>query len=53
MKEEAMARIGELIGEALSQPDNDEHLEAVRGKVKELAAKYPIYTDLLEATPAI
>lgn len=53
MKEEAMARVGELIGEALSDPENDEHLEAVRGKVKELTAKYPLYADLLEATPAI
>ncbi|MBT6178823.1 MAG: serine hydroxymethyltransferase [Deltaproteobacteria bacterium] len=53
MKEEAMARIGELIGEALLHPENDEHLEAVRGKVKELTAKYPLYADLLEATPAI
>ena len=53
MKEEAMARVGELIGEALTQPENDEHLEAVRGKVKALTAQYPLYADLLEATPAI
>jgi glycine hydroxymethyltransferase len=53
MKEEAMARVGELIGEALTQPESDEHLEAVRGKVKALTAQYPLYADLLEATPAI
>jgi len=53
MGEEAMGRVGELIGEALSQPENEEHLAVVHGKVKELTAKYPLYADLLEATPAI
>jgi glycine hydroxymethyltransferase len=53
MGEEAMGHVGELIGEALSQPENEEHLAAVYGKVKELTAKYPLYADLLEATPAI
>ncbi len=53
MKEEAMAQIGALIGEALTDPENDEHLAAVKAKVKELTAQYPLYADLLEASPAI
>lgn len=53
MKEEAMAQVGALIGEALTDPENDEHLAAVKAKVKELTAQYPLYTDLLEASPEI
>ena len=48
-----MAQIGALIGEALTDPENDEHLAAVKAKVKELTAQYPLYADLLEASPAI
>lgn len=53
MDESAMAQVGELIGDALSQPENEDHLASVKLKVKELTSQYPLYTDLLEATPGI
>lgn len=53
MKEPEMVKIAELMGEALSKPDDTTHLEHVRKKVRDLAAGFPLYTDLLEHTQPV
>ena len=46
MDEAAMDQVASLIAEALEKPEDDAHLEAVRGKVKELCLRFPLYADL-------
>jgi glycine hydroxymethyltransferase len=43
MKEKEMARVGELLGEALDHAADDAALHRVRGKVRELAHDFPLY----------
>ncbi|MEE8408338.1 MAG: serine hydroxymethyltransferase, partial [Myxococcota bacterium] len=52
MKEAEMQRIADLLARALTKPDDEEHLAAVRADVRELAASFPFYSDLLEETAA-
>jgi glycine hydroxymethyltransferase len=47
MKEKDMARVGELLGEALDHPTDDAALEKLRGKVRELAQSFPLYAGRL------
>ncbi len=42
MKEPEMAIIAKLIGEALAHPQDAAHLEALRGQVHSLTAKFPV-----------
>ena len=46
MGEEAMDQVASLIAEALEKPEDDAHLGAIRGKVKELCLDYPLYAGL-------
>jgi glycine hydroxymethyltransferase len=43
MKEAQMARVGELLGEALDHASDDAALARVRGSVRELAQSFPLY----------
>lgn len=43
MKEDQMTLIGEWISDVLSQPNDQARLEKIRGLVRELCEKYPIY----------
>jgi glycine hydroxymethyltransferase len=43
MKEQDMARVGELLGEALDSPGDEGALLRIRGKVRELAQSFPLY----------
>ncbi|MFC1484974.1 serine hydroxymethyltransferase [bacterium] len=43
MKEDDMVLIVEYIDEALANKDNDEKLKQIKGKVKELVDKFPLY----------
>jgi glycine hydroxymethyltransferase len=43
MKEKEMARVGELLGEALDHASDEAALGRVRGKVRELAHDFPLY----------
>ena len=43
MKEKEMARVGELLGEALDHAADEGGLARVRGKVRELAQSFPLY----------
>ena len=43
MKEQEMARVGELLGEALDHASDEAALGRVRGKVRELAHGFPLY----------
>ncbi len=47
MKEKDMARVGELLGEALDHPADDAALGRVRGKVREMAQSFPLYAGRL------
>jgi glycine hydroxymethyltransferase len=47
MKEPEMAKVGELVGEALDHAADDAALERVRGQVRELARSYPLYAHRL------
>jgi glycine hydroxymethyltransferase len=47
MKEKDMARVGELLGEALDHPTDDAALGKLRGKVRELAQSFPLYAGRL------
>ena len=47
MKEAEMERIAELIDRALQAPSDAAHLESVRGQVRDLAARFPLYPELL------
>jgi glycine hydroxymethyltransferase len=53
MKEEEMVAIADLINRALEKPEDDAHLETIRGQVKELTNGFPLYPDLLEELPAL
>jgi glycine hydroxymethyltransferase len=49
MGPDAMRRIASLIGRALSNPDENEDVKAkIRADVKELAAEFPLYPDLVD-----
>jgi glycine hydroxymethyltransferase len=43
MKQQEMARVGELLGEALDHASDEAALGRVRGKVRELAHGFPLY----------
>jgi glycine hydroxymethyltransferase len=45
MKETEMARVGELLGEALDHASDATALAKVRGKVRELARQFPLYAE--------
>jgi glycine hydroxymethyltransferase len=45
MKETEMARVGELLGEALDHASDADALATVRGKVRELASHFPLYAE--------
>jgi glycine hydroxymethyltransferase len=47
MKEPEMELIGSLIAETLSNLDSEEVIAGVRGKVKELTTRFPLYAELL------
>jgi len=42
-----LCEVGRLVAEALSRPDDGTHLSAVRGKVKALAERFPLYAERL------
>nr|MBC8412347.1 serine hydroxymethyltransferase [bacterium] len=46
MKEPEMVTIADLIVSVLNDPDNDTVIKKVRGKVKALCKKYPVYNDI-------
>jgi glycine hydroxymethyltransferase len=46
MDEAAMDEVGDLIGEALEQAGNDSALADVKGRVKTLCERFPLYADL-------
>jgi hypothetical protein len=48
MKESEMARVGQLIGEALDHAQDDKALSRIRGQVKELAQQFPLYASRLK-----
>ena len=48
MKEPEMKKIAELIGQTLSAPSDEAHLNKVRQGVGELTKKFPLYPELLE-----
>lgn len=48
-----MGVIADLISRALTQPENDAHLGKVRREVNDLAAKFPIYRDLIDGLPSL
>jgi glycine hydroxymethyltransferase len=48
MKEPEMRLIAELIDRVLTNIDNESEVEAVRLRVKELCAAFPLYADLLD-----
>jgi glycine hydroxymethyltransferase len=51
MGPEAMGRIAVLVGETLSNLEEDEAVKAsLRNQVEELAGEYPLYPDLVEVT---
>jgi glycine hydroxymethyltransferase len=45
MKETEMARVGELLGEALDHASDADALATVRGPVRELASHFPLYAE--------
>lgn len=46
MDEAAMESVGALIVDALSKPEDEDHLASVRAKVKELCGRFPLYDGL-------
>jgi glycine hydroxymethyltransferase len=46
MKEPEMDLVGDLIAEALKAPDDEEARQAVRGKVRDLCERFPLYDAL-------
>lgn len=46
MDEAAMDEVSALIVEALEKPEDEEHLTAVRGRVKTLCERFPLYDGL-------
>ena len=52
MREAEMKVIAKLIDKALQKPDDDTHLQRVKGEVVELAQRFPMYRDLVQALPA-
>ena len=48
MKEAHMREIASLIDEVLSDPNNEKTLKAVRGEVKKLVNKFPLYKNLVK-----
>ncbi|HDQ46105.1 MAG TPA: serine hydroxymethyltransferase [bacterium] len=51
MKEDEMRRIADLIHKALSDPESDHNLLAVRNEVSELCGRFPIYKTLPDLSP--
>jgi glycine hydroxymethyltransferase len=49
MKEPEMARVGQLIGEALDHPDDEAALARVAGDVRALAHSFPLYAHRLRS----
>ncbi len=49
MGESEMVEIAELIDEVLKTPDDEPKLQAVGGRVRELADRFPLYPELLAA----
>ncbi len=49
MKENTMAKVAALIARALTEPDNETHLQTVREEVEELSKAYPLYRDLIQS----
>jgi glycine hydroxymethyltransferase len=47
MKEPEMAKVGELVGEALDHAADDAALEKLHGQVREMARSYPLYSHRL------
>ncbi|HBT62075.1 MAG TPA: serine hydroxymethyltransferase, partial [Elusimicrobia bacterium] len=47
MKEPEMEQIAQLIDEALTARADDARLTAIRGEVRRLCARFPIYPELL------
>jgi len=43
VKEEQMEAIVELIDAVLADPENEEHLESIKTKVKRMMADFPLY----------
>ena len=46
MEEAQMIEIADLIAKALEAPEDDAHLEGVRGRVLELCERFPLYPPL-------
>ena len=46
MDEAAMDEVGDLIADALANPEDDAALAGVRERVAALAARFPLYPDL-------
>ena len=46
MDEAAMDEVGDLIADALAASEDDNELEKVRARVKQLAERFPLYPDL-------
>jgi glycine hydroxymethyltransferase len=47
MKENEMRQIARFIDEVLSNPSSEKNLKGVRGEVKKLVKKFPLYKDLI------
>lgn len=48
MKEAQMRQIAHLIDEVLSDPENGKNLNGVKGEVKKLVKKFPLYKNLIK-----
>ena len=46
MDEDAMTEVADLIADALEKPEDEAHLDDVKGRVKVLADRFPLYPDL-------
>jgi glycine hydroxymethyltransferase len=46
MKEPEMEMIAEMISQVLRKPDNEMLRKKIRGEVKELCARFPVYADM-------
>ena len=49
MDEAAMEEVGDLIAEALGDPEDEAALDGVRAKVRDLASRFPLYAEMEEA----
>ena len=46
MDEDAMSEVAHLIADALEKPEDEAHLDGVKGRVKALADRFPLYPGL-------